>query len=221
MNMLRCSWLIYLAMRTYATRLIIIVAIMFIPAMATFSRGGTNSSEALILVSLLGFIPGLWVLYTFYMWEKAPRLFLVLPQRRLDFVRAVYFNYLVLTVGTLAMDVVAYFMVQHYGRPPAGFFFPLALVVAGIVVLISIAIPLAFKLGYAKIQAGLLVPIFIPVLMTPLSRFLSHVTIFQSLVGHLVRLSHTTLMAGMVMLAGAALIVSYNTATRTYLQKDF
>lgn len=221
MNTLRCSRFIYLALRPYLKRVLPVLAVLFI-VMASMASSNSSpvNTEISVLVALF-FISAFLCMYTFYVRDKAPQLFLALPQRRSDFVKAVYFCYLVLTTAEFLIGPVTSLILHARGTSGSGFPFFLGLIFFAFVVMIAIEVPIAFKVGYAKSQvifvALMWIISFVP---TMLSKFFTKLSLFEVLQKHTTQIANPMLTVGFIVVALAALAVSYGISTQIYQSKD-
>lgn len=219
MNTLKCARFILLATRKRVLRRVVPAGILWIAAVL-YLHSSFAFVETPVLAVLL-FMPTFVAIFTFDACERVPQLYVVLPQRRVNFVRAVYFTYLLLTAGCLIVGLIVSLIFHTRGISYSWFLPIVGAMFFVFVTMTAILLPIAFKLGYSRIQYVFVVFVFIAGfaqarLMELLSRGVSP----GSLLADISKLNSLILLLLFVVAGLVCLIVSYRISTRIYEHKD-
>ncbi|MBB6732072.1 ABC-2 transporter permease [Cohnella zeiphila] len=222
MNTLKCSRFIYLAMRPLIKRMLFILVIPFIPIVTSaFSSNGMPAYAVVGVLLILLVLSMFLSIYTFYASDKIPQLFIVLPQQRVDFVRGIYLNYLFLISGTIVIDLLVFLIFRIKNNNDLGFPFLLGLIFFILVFITATVLPIAFKVGYAKLQTIFMAAMLaVSVLPTVLSKFLNEESILQWAEENASQLDNPTVILGFVLAAVAGLAASYQISKKVYNKRD-
>ncbi len=220
MSTLKSARFIFMTIRSHYQRFMV-MPIVFVALLATFATQAPPVFVAAFAIVVFFVFSSTLSLYPFYASNKTPQLFSALPQRRVDFVRGVYLLYVVLTTVDLLLGFVCIAVLHVAGVATSGLDFMIGIIVVVFSAIMSVELPMLFRLGYAKVQMiSNLTLVSIAALPTILIKALHQQSMSAWLTISREPLDNPLVFLGC--LAGAAifLAISYRASLLVYERKD-
>ncbi len=222
MNAIKSAWFIFVAIKPYIKRILLlpVIFLVFLATTALTSTGSLENASLYLFIGLFLF-SGLQSAYVFYASDRVPQLFIVLPQRRVDFVRGVYLSYLLLAAADLVIGLAVLLLMRLSGAPDPGLLFFLGLIFCLFALIMSIELPVAFKVGYARMQVVFIFAVLlIGLVPTLLTQVFHQTSILVWALSHPTLLDNPLSFLGLLAAGLAGLTGSYLVSAWIFENKD-
>jgi hypothetical protein len=221
-SMLKASRFIFMVAKPYYRRFLL--PMIFIIVIVVTALQTSQSSPVFVCgfaFLLLFFLSMLMCVYPFYASDRVPQVFSVLPQRKVDLVRGIYFNYLTFLTCVLLIGLAVLSIFRIADVSASGLLFVLGIMCVFVSLILGIELPVIFQIGFAKIQMLFnLIYVVIGFLPTILIKTFHQESNVAWLLSHRAQLDNPLYFGGCIVATVLLIAVSYRISLTVYRRKD-